>query len=292
MASENARHPYDQGLLNQIQLTTSNQTLNYHSLQISASKRMSKNFSMNGFYVLGHGIWSASPANAGNSDTPQNFGTMVGEKSDTDTDRRHTANISGIWDISYFKGSQKWVGAILNGWQISPIVSFTSGSAISLLTGADKNADQYASDRPNAIAGVRQTLDPHRARADAAAQWFNTAAFQANGPGVPGGIGLGAGTPTGGADGNVSHNTLRGPGSRNVDLGIFRTVNTWEGVKLQFRAEASNAFNMVNLSNPGISGPQTINPTTGAVTAASSSFGKITSAGTPRQIQVGARLTF
>jgi hypothetical protein len=50
-------------------------------------------------------------------------------------------------------------------------------------------------------------------------------------------------------------------------------------MKLQLRGEATNAFNMVSLSTP-------------TANLASSLNGKITSASSPRIIQVGARLTF
>ena len=290
VASENARRPYDQGILNAIFISNSTDAGSYHSLQVSVSKRMSRHLALNGYYVWGHSIWDA-PVSA--QDQAQDFTTLTGERGNTDTNLPNTSNMSGIWDISYFKGSNKWMGAILNGWQVSPIVTLTSGSPINLLTGSDKNADTYATDRPDYVSGVSPKLDPHRSRSAAAAEWFNTAAFQANGPGVPGGIGVGAGQSWGGADGNVSRNSLYGPGYRNIDLGLFRTVNTWEGIKIQFRAEASNAFNIVSLGTPGLSGPQTINPTTRAVTVASSSFGVINAAaGSPRQIQIGARLTF
>ena len=96
-----------------------------------------------------------------------------------------------------------------------------------------------------------------------------------NGPGSPGGIG------PGGADGNVRRNSLDGPGLKDMDMGLFRTVSFTHGVAFQFRAEATNVLNWVNLSNPS-SG----NITTG-------SQGTITSAtGTQRIIQLGGRLTF
>jgi hypothetical protein len=289
VASENARHPYDNGLLNQVQLIQGVVNASYHSLQVSASKRLSQHFSMNGFYVLGHAIWSGPVAAEASGDIPQDFSTMQGERGSTDTDLRDTSSISGIWNISYFNGSSKWMGAALNGWQISPVVFLNSGPLMNLQTGSDKNADEYSTDRPDWIPGVSPKLDPHRPRlgtGSTTAEWFNTGAFQASGAGVPGGIG------PGGADGNVSRNAIFGPGNRDIDLGLFRTVDVWENMKFQFRAEATNAFNFVNLATPSTSNPQTINPTTGVVTAASSSFGKITSAGTPRQIQIGARLTF
>jgi hypothetical protein len=48
----------------------------------------------------------------------------------------------------------------------------------------------------------------------------------------------------------------------------------------QFRVEATNVFNIVNLSNPGTS------------FAAPATFGKIRSARNMRQIQLGARVSF
>jgi hypothetical protein len=54
----------------------------------------------------------------------------------------------------------------------------------------------------------------------------------------------------------------------------------YDRAKIEFRAEATNAINHPNWSNPGtnINSP--------------SSFGIITSAGAMRQLQVGARATF
>ena len=88
-------------------------------------------------------------------------------------------------------------------------------------------------------------------------------------------------------------NALRAPGYRDVNVGFFRSFKFWENTQLQFRAEATNAFNMVSLGAPRLSSPSTVN-TAGAITkAASTTFGEITSAqGVPRQIQLGARLTF
>ena len=52
-----------------------------------------------------------------------------------------------------------------------------------------------------------------------------------------------------------------------------------KGISLQFRAEATNAFNLVSLSAP-------------TANLASSLNGKITAADSPRLIQLGLRLTF
>lgn len=107
-------------------------------------------------------------------------------------------------------------------------------------------------------------LSPNRARSATVAEWFNTDAF------VPNAVGK---------DGTVGRNILDAPGFRDVDLGIFRDFTIGERFKFQFRAESTNAFNMVSLNPPSL-------------TLSSSSFGSISSASTMRQIQLGLRLHF
>jgi hypothetical protein len=306
-------------LLNEVQVLQSDITSAYNSLQISASKRMSRHFTASGFYVWSHSIWSGSPGGATNADPVQDYSTLPGgqyyagvkfdgEGGSTDTDQRHIASMSGIWDLSYFKGSNKVLGNIINGWSISPVVSLNSGIPFNLLTGSENNDDGYSANRPNyclvGACGNATGAGPalsKRPRSQSRFEWFNTAAFVGNAC-SPGNLPVAScvndgvtGIGPGGADGNVSRNALRAPGYRDVDLGIFRTFNVWENTKLQFRAEATNAFNMVSMAAPAATGPVTAaNAAAGKFTTfATASFGTITSAqGNPRQIQLGARLTF
>ena len=161
----------------------------------------------------------------------------------------------------------------MNGWEISPIVTLHSGLPINIQTGADDSDDSYTSDRPNLVPGQKPTLNPHRSRAQVAAEWFNTAASVRNEPGA--GIGPGR------SDGDVGRNFLTAPGYRDVDLGVYRNIRFNKGIVLQIRGKAKNVFNLVSLAAP-------------TATVVSPSDGKITSsvANSNRQIQLGARLTF
>lgn len=285
-ASINSRRPYDEnstgtGTLGQNIFLTSNQTANYHSLQIAASRPLSHNVMLNGFYVWSHSIQSSNESAIGQM-TAQDFANLWEEKGPFDNDRRSVASISGMWNIDYYHSTNFFMKQVVNGWTISPIVSLQSGQPFEITTGSNKNADSSNHNRPNLVAGTNAFLDPHRSRPQAAAEWFNTSAFVANGPGVPGGIG------PGGADGNTPRDYLRAPGYRDIDLGIFRNIQFREGMVFQIRGESTNAFNLVSLSTPGTSGAP---PTVGA-NPTSATFGQITSASSPRIIQVGARLTF
>jgi Carboxypeptidase regulatory-like domain len=283
------------GTMGQNILLITNQHANYNALQVSAKKQLSHGFTISGFYVWSRALQSSNESAIGQM-TAQDFGYLgnpfsatnnslgaVGgglaeEKGPMDANRTNNAAISAIWNIDYFHGSNMFVKQALNGWQISPIVYLTSGGPFEITTGSTNNFDSSGHNRPNAVPGVSPGLDPHRCRICATnsvlTEWFNTAAFTANGPGKPGGIG------PGGADGNVTRDSLIGPGLRDIDLGLFRTVTFEHGIAFQFRAEATNAFNMVSLANP-----------TAQVTSGNN--GKITSAqGTQRVIQLGGRLTF
>jgi hypothetical protein len=73
---------------------------------------------------------------------------------------------------------------------------------------------------------------------------------------------------------------IRNDGMYNWDLSLFKDFQVVERLKLQFRAEALNAFN-----TPRFSGPNT--------SVTSSTFGVITSqANSPRQVQLGLKLLF
>ena len=286
----NARRPYDQnatgtGTLGQNIFLITNQTASYHSLQIAAGRPLSRNVMVNGFYVWSHAIQSSNESAIGQM-TAQDFANLWEEKGPMDADRRSVASISGMWKIDYYHGKNFFMKQVVNGWTISPIWAMQSGQPFSVTTGSNKNLDSANANRPDfdTVNPVSAFLDPHRCRVCAggtAAQWFNTKAFVYNGPGVAGGIG------PGGADGNVPRDYMRAPGYRDVDLGLFRDFQL-EKITFQLRGEATNAFNLVSLNTPGSSGP----PPADGQANASSGFGVITGASSPRIIQVGARLTF
>ncbi|MGA3133816.1 MAG: carboxypeptidase-like regulatory domain-containing protein [Terracidiphilus sp.] len=290
----NARRPYDQnstgtGTLGANTFLITNQTANYHSLQIAAGRPLSRNVLVNGFYVWSHAIQSSNESAIGQM-TAQDFANLWEEKGPMDADRRSLASISGMWKIDYYQGKNFFLKQVVNGWTISPLWTMQSGQPLELTTGSTKNDDSAGHNRPDfdTVNPVSAFLNPHRCRVCANGQvgvsqeWFNTAAFVNNGPGVAGGIG------PGGADGSVSRDYIRAPGYRDVDLGLFRDIQIQEKITFQLRGEATNAFNLVSLSTPGLSGP----PPVDGQAPSSSGFGGITGASSPRIIQVGARLTF
>jgi hypothetical protein len=277
--SINARRPYfgatnpNGSTLGQVILIESGQTANFNSLQVTAHRPLGNNFLINGFFVWSHSLWSSNASAIGLAPTAQNYTYLNEERGPSDQDRRNMVGINGVWKLNYYNGSSRFLGALFNGYSLSTIASFNSGAPFTITTGSDKNLDNYNNDRPNLVPGVNPFLSAHRSRFTAAQAWFNTAAFTANGPGLPGGIG------PGGADGNTPRDSLRAPGYRDVDLGVSRDFKFERGIGLTFRADATNAFNLVSLNAP-------------TANLSSGNNGKITGAASPRLIQVGARISF
>jgi hypothetical protein len=240
-----------------------NSTMNnaYHSLQLTVDKRLSRNFQFKGFYTFSKSLEGAVMQNTTTGGGAEDYRNLRLERARTNNDHRHNVVASGVWRIDYVRGSNRlrWV---VNDWMISGIVTLRSGGPLTITAGTDRNLDGNNNDRANPAGNP--FLDPNRSRAAVTAAWFNTAAF---------------GLPPVGTDGLTGRNILDGPGSKNIDLGLFRGFRIKERTNLQVRAEMTNAFNLVNLSCPTTS-------------MNSSAFGTIRTAGAMRQVQLGLRLAF
>jgi hypothetical protein len=258
----NDRRPILPGIYSNIQSIQSVMNAAYSGLQITGEKRLGHHFSAKGFYTYSKALEDGTLEGSTVGGGAQNFRALWEERGRTDNDRRHVLTASVIWELDYFGRTNRALRAAINGWELSAIATIESGTPFNVTAGKDINLDGNNNDRANLIGNP--FLDPHRGIGAVSAMWFNTAAFNTGLPGT---------------DGTLGRDMLTGPGSKNVDLGLFRNFQTREKVRLQARGEFTNAFNMVNLMNP--------NGTFG-----SNLFGQIRTAAPMRQVQVGLRITF
>ena len=243
-------------------LLDSDQTANYNALQVTTQMRMNHHVSFNAFYTWSKTLSSVQLMNNTTQGLAENYSKLYLDRGRADTDQRHVFAAAVNYEPNYYNGENKVVRGIVNGWAISGIFKFRSGNPFTVTNNnVDANLDGNTNDRAQLIG------DPHL-DGPTAAKWFNTAAFAQNR------VVTGVAT-----DGNSPRNLLDSPGYRDIDLAISRDFKLSERLGLQFRAEATNAFNMVSLGTPG----------TGV---GSSTFGVITGASSMRQMQFGLRLTY
>jgi hypothetical protein len=159
---------------------------------------------------------------------------------------------------------------LIEGWQLSGILSTTSGAPFTAAVGFDQaGLINSGAERPNLVAGA--SPNPIVGNVN---QWFNPNAFTLPAPGQLG---------------NAGRNTLVGPRLVNTDLALVKDTKIpaiSETFSVQFRAEAFNIFNHANFGLPN----RNIFTPTGAV---SGSAGQITSTVVPaRQLQLALKFVF
>jgi Carboxypeptidase regulatory-like domain len=178
-------------------------------------------------------------------------------------DIRHRFALSSVYDIPAYRG-QEWARMITQDWQLSTIYQVQSGMPFTIsVFGDTANSGTVLGENPiRANVTGQPVFGPGTHTAD---EWFNPAAFAA---------------PPAFTYGNAGRNSVYGPPLQTLDFALARTFRITERANFQFRAEAFNSLNKVNLGTPNryVNTPQ---------------FGTITMAMTPgREIQLSARLSF
>jgi hypothetical protein len=143
----------------------------------------------------------------------------------------------------------------LGGWEVSGNVILSSGFPITLYQNPGNDGLNSANSfNYNGLGRVNQYFRPkvvHRSRlawfgTDPSATPCTTPGTTVNSLGVPCAYGI----PAFNQFGTAANNTERGPGSKNVDMSLFKSFRTFREQNVKFRADAFNAFNMVNLGEP------------------------------------------
>jgi hypothetical protein len=223
-----------------------NQTIglqNYNSLQLSAQQRFSKglSFQMNytwskcltnnqGYYGR-YGDAAASQASADVSfqqyayNVNQDYGFC-------DHDVTHVFNGYLNYDLpfgrnrTFGKDANKFVNAVLGDWQVNTIFTVHGGFPISMLDWAGDGGTGSFQPRPDCVAPARQT--PYQNNATGGYVWFDPTTLADPAPGHLGNCGV---------------STERGPGLKQVDIGLHKQFKITEHQNVEFRAEAINSFN-------------------------------------------------
>lgn len=235
----------------------------YNALQLSAEKRFSQGFTLLANYTwaktIDDNVASANKANGTNVTNPldQSF-----DRGPSDYSLEHVFNLSGIWSLPV-RPANRFANFFVGGWNLTSIIAWRSGFPFTVYSGQDNARTGQGSQRAD-LTGVSPYLsnDGHGA---IAAQYLNKKAFVVNALGTYGVLG---------------RNTFVGPGSFNTDMGLHKDFPVHESMKFQFRFEAFNIFNNVNLNNPN-------------TTVTNSNFMRITSTSTdPRILQFALRFEF
>lgn len=239
---------------------------NYHALQLTGERRLTR-----GLSLLANFTWSHALNDFGPNGQPGAAGTnscSCGRYFDYGPDAgdvNKIARISGSYTLPevHWKGI---AGLAANGWSLTGSTNWQTGFPFTIFSDDDNSFSAMGADRADLVSPDVNSavLSTSRSHTQQISEWFNTADF------VPNAIGT---------FGNSGKNTLRGPRSFDTDAALLKDTAVNERVTLQFRAEFYNVFNNTNFGMPD-----------GGLT--DSSFGQITSASSPRILQMALKAVF
>jgi hypothetical protein len=182
----------------------------------------------------------------------------------SDNNRTHVASASLVWELPKVHGNP-FLRQVVNGWELSPIITARSGAPVNFTNGRDialDGANRTSRQRPNVIGNP--VISGDRSTQEMISMYFNKSAFAFPAPGT---------------FGDMGRNVFTGPGFFDLDLGIYRTFAITESKRVQFRSEFFNLPNRANFGNPN-------------TTISSSQFGRITSTQPARVIQFALKFGF
>jgi carboxypeptidase family protein len=239
----------------------------YNALALTFTQRLWRGLSASANYTWSKALDIASnpgPDNAG-PNFPQDPSNLAAEKGLSDFDHRNRFVTNFLYQLPFLKGSQGWVHTAFGEWEVGGIWTLQSGSPFTVNLSSDvaNNGEPLTapSQRPNVICNPN---DGPRTPAE----WFNTSCFT---------------MPAAYTYGNAGRDIVIGPGVDDFDATLQKQFMIREDMGLQFRLDVFNFVNHPNFNAP-IGASRTFSP--------SSSFGAITSAQDPREMQFSLRLVF
>jgi hypothetical protein len=242
----------------------------YNAFQAKLTRRFTA-----GYSILAHYTFQKAKNNSGDYffiDPNVNYGPA-------DFIRTHVFVVAANAELPFGKG-RKWMSdatglkqAIFGGWQLNTNVVVQSGIPFNIEyrgAGADRDTGP---NRPNLVGDIGA----------GSGDGITTPYFNVTPIGTPGSA---FERPAAGTFGNLPRNEARGPGFWNVDASLFKRFDI-KSADLEFRIEAQNVFNHVNLGQPdGTVGiPGNDNPNAGRITGTAANA-------VQRNLQFALRLQF
>ncbi len=237
-----------------------------HAMSLRIRKRLSYGLSFGGVYTLSSSRDDASSLGGSTPVVAQNDKDLQAEWGLSNFDQRH--RFTGNFTLELpFGSDRRWLNKdglpnlIFGGWSLSG--TFTAASGLPFTA-------RVAGAVTDVAGGVNGTLranyngEPIAVANPTVLEFFNTAAFS---------------IPAAGTFGTAGRNTIVGPGSHTLNLGLMKTFPVRGTRGFSLRAQATNVLNTPNWGSID-------------TVVNSPTFGQVTSVQPMRSVQIVARLMF
>ncbi len=255
--------------------STNNAISNYNSLQTSISRRLAHGVSFNFNYTWSHFLDDQDSSSWGSRAGDQNYQNAYNPAANygpSNFDVRNALKGNIVYDLPFGRGREflnhNWLlDEVVGGWQVSGTLVLSSGNPFTVTT----NGATYAQAGVQFANKTGVSVRPAGGRS--ISQWYNPEAFS---------------LPANGTFGNAGRNSVYGPGVDESNISAGKKFTIHDQVKMQIRADATNAFNHPSFGVP----QQTLRSIPGTNSFAGSATNITTTTVGGRTMQLGARLEF
>jgi hypothetical protein len=240
----------------------------YNALQVRLVHRFTRGVSFQAFYTFAKSLDNASSIGGSSGIVVQQDGNYAAERGLSSFDVRHQLRFLNLYELPFGEhhrlATHGWAEHVLSNWRLQNIVTWQTGTPVTAYLGgtaSDNGTGANFSLRPDQVENPDLGIC-----GGSPLSFFNTAAFA---------------TPPTGQYGNEHRGAIEGPCKFNWNMSLAKSFRFGprERHHLDIRWEVQNLTN-----TPAFSG---VSATTG-----SSSFGRVTSAGSMRTMDVMARFNF
>ena len=227
----------------------------WDALEASLGHAAGKNLYLSAAYTWQHDLSNVTGTSlfSGNA-TAQDAYNLARNYGNSQLNVPQVFSLSTIWTLPGIQGASKIKQLALDGWQYSDITTVQTGFSLDPgLSVSTQGLTTRANTTGSSIQGPKKV-----------AEWFNTAAFS---------------QPAAGHFGNASSGSIRGPGTVDFDMALYKTFVIKEQHGIQFRGELFDIFNHTNFAN--------VSTNFGA-----GNYGQVTSARDPRIAEFALRYEF
>ncbi len=227
-----------------INLLETSANSNFNSMQTTLRLTKMRGFESTLNYTWAHSIDNASDGQdyVPNASQPDNSYCTRCERGSSNFDVRQ--RVTWLIDYPFPRTSLTgFAGELINGWEISSVLTYQTGQPFSLTILDNHNGSGEFFERPDVVGDAYTgTSTPDN--------FINTSAFAV--PCTLNGSGTGASACIPGTQhfGSLGRNALTGPGYFNLDVSLAKNFRVTERSSLQFRAEAYNVPNHPNFASP------------------------------------------
>ncbi|MFZ0661587.1 MAG: TonB-dependent receptor [Acidobacteriaceae bacterium] len=229
--------------------STNNAISNYNSLQAEIKKRLASGVTFDFSYVWSHFLDDQDSSAWGSHSGPQDWqiaNNPSANYSNSNFDVRNAFKGFAVYELPFGKGMRylnhnAFLNETVGGWQVAGTLVLISGNPYTVY-GTQNTYAQAGSAFPDRNPSVSPYPSHRSSRCQVGSgcpnEWYNPAAFL---------------QPANGTFGNVTRNSLYGPGIDQVNLSAGKTFFLpWEGMQFQIRADGTNAFNHPSFSPPSV----------------------------------------